>query len=166
MTAPIPVLRQVPAEILCTLGWVSGILHIPAHQTLDEFLALTGPSLKLTRVRVPSESDPLSFVALRRENISVIAPPLGGPMVDPTTAYGPTKTRQIACLLGDRIFRGTVEVPTGLRLSDFLRLTGPFLTVRRGMMTPYGATLQSPEAKTLEVALVNLDHVAGVSETA
>jgi hypothetical protein len=164
MTAPMPVLRQVPAEMLCSLGWLYGTLHIPAHQSLDEFLALAGRSIKLTTVRVPGEHEPLSFLALRRESISLIAPPMGGPIVG--TAYGPTKPREIACLLGDSILRGTVEVPAALRLSDFLRLEGPFLTVRHGMLAPYGGTLQSPRAKTLELALVNLDHVAGVSETA
>ncbi len=165
MSAPMPVLRQVPAEILCTLGWVYGTLHIPAHQGLDEFLALTGPSLKLTKVKICSEEAPLNFLALRRERISVIAPPMGGPMVD-TASYGPTKTREIACLLGEGMLRGSVEIPAALRLSDYLRLGGPFLTVRHGMLAPYGATLESPAAKTLELALVNLDHVAGVSEVA
>lgn len=164
MTAPMPVLRQVPAEILCTLGWVYGTLHMPAHQTLHEFLSLSGPSIKLTRVRVPREHEALNFLALRRQGISVIAPPMGEPTAT-TGPFGPTTTREIACLLSDEILRGSLQVPTGLRLSDYLRQEGPFLTLRRCLMAPYGATLQSPGAKTLDVALVNLEHLAGVSET-
>jgi hypothetical protein len=163
MDDPIPLFRQVPAEMLCTLGWVYGTLHIPAHQALDEFFALSGRSLRLTHVRVPCEPEPLSFLALRREGVSVIAPSTGGPIVSPRRP-GPTSPRQIACLLGDGMLRGTVEVPTGLRLSDFLRLEGPFLAVRHGLLAPYGETLHSPGAKALDVALVNLDHVAGVSD--
>ena len=164
MAAPTPLFRQVPAEMLCsTLGWVYGTLHMPAHQTLDEFLGLSGPRLKLTGVRVPGESEPLSFLALRRDGISVIAPSMGGPVTQ-SGRYGPTSTRHIACLLSEGMLRGTVEVPATMRLSDFLRLDGPFLSVRHGLLAPYGATLQSPGAKTMDVALVNLDHVAGVSE--
>lgn len=165
MNVPAPLFRQLQAELLCGLGWVYGTLHIAAHQTLDEFLALSGPLLKLTHVRVPHEPDVLGFLALRRDGISVIALPLGGPVGHPAR-YGRTSPRQIACLMGDGMIRGTVEVPVGMRLSDFLRLDGPFLPVRHGLLTPYGATLNSPQAKALEVALVNLDHVAGVSETA
>jgi hypothetical protein len=161
---PIPLLRQVPAEILCSLGWVYGTLHIPAHQTLHEFLALSGPSVKLTRVRVPGEADPVSFLALRRAGIAVIAPPMGEPLAG-TVPFGPTRTREIACFLPDSTLRGRVEVPTSLRLSDYLRQEGPLLTLRHCMLAPYGATLQSPGAKALDVALVDLDHVAAVSET-
>lgn len=164
MTGSMPVLRQVPAEILCTLGWVYGTLHMPAHQTLHEFLSLSGPSIKLTRVRIPREHEALNFLALRRQGISVIAPPMGEPTAT-TGPFGPTTTREIACLLSDEILRGSLQVPTGLRLSDYLRQEGPFLTLRRCLMAPYGATLQSPGAKTLDVALVNLEHLAGVSET-
>ena len=163
MANALPLFRQVPAELLCTLGWIYGTLHLPAHQTLDEYLALCGPSLKLTGVRVPCEPDPLGFLALRRDGISVIAPALGGPIMSPQR-HGPTSPRQIACLLGEGMLRGTLEVPTALRLSDFLRLDGPFIAVRDGMLTPYGATLQAPASKGLPVALVNLDQVAGVSE--
>jgi hypothetical protein len=165
MTSPIPLFRQIPAEILCTLGWIYGVLHAPAHQSLDEFLSLSGPFLRLTSVRMRSEAEPLKFLALRRESISVIAPPMGGPVTQ-RGRYGVTSTRHIACLLGEGMLRGTVEVPEAMRLSDFLRLDGPFLPVRHGLLAPYGATLQSEAAKAMEVALVNLDHVAGVSEVA
>ena len=163
MTSPLPLFRQIPAEILCTLGWIYGVLHAPAHQTLDEFLALAGPSLRLTGVRIPSEAESLKFLALRCDSISVITPSLGA-AVTQTGRYGVTSTRQVACLLGEGMLRGSVEVPEGMRLSDFLRLDGPFLPVRHGLLAPYGATIQSAAAKAMDVALVNLDHVAGVSE--
>ncbi|MGH7514865.1 MAG: DUF6812 domain-containing protein [Gemmatimonadales bacterium] len=163
MADPTPVLRQMPAEILCPLGWIQGTLHLPAHQSLDEYLALSGPSIKLTRARIPRESEPQQFLALRRDSISLVVPVWGGPVVA-SVAYGPTKRREIACLLPDRILRGSVEMPAALRLSDFLRLEGPFLAVRDGLVTPYGATIESPEAKTLELVLVNRDHIVGVSE--
>lgn len=163
MADPPPILRQMPADILCSLGWIQGTLHLPAHQSLDEYLALSGPSIKLTRARIPREPEPQQFVALRRDSISLVVPVMGGPVMT-SAAYGPTKQREIACLLPERILRGSVQMPAALRLSDFLRLEGPFLAVRNGLLTPYGATLDSPEARTLELALVNRDHLVGVSE--
>jgi hypothetical protein len=161
---PNPLLRQVPIELLCSLGWVYGTLHVPAHQTIYECLALSGPSVKLTRVRVSREPDPLSFLALRRQDIAVIAPPAGEPLWG-ASSYGPTRNCEIACFLTDHTLRGRVEVPVGLRLSDFLRQEGTLLALRHGMLAPSGATLQSPGAKTLDLALVDLNHVIGVAET-
>jgi hypothetical protein len=37
--------------------------------------------------------------------------------------------------------------------------------VRHGLLSAYGATLKSPDAKTLGLALINRDHIVGVSET-
>jgi hypothetical protein len=164
VAAPKPVFRQLPAEIYCTLGWIYGTFHVPPEQSLPEYLARSGASVNLTRVRIPRETEPLGFVALRRESISIIAPSLsGGPM--PAARTEGVAAREIACLLADSMVRGTVGVPLGRRLSDFLRDAGPFLTVRHAMQAPYGATLRSPDARTFETAFVNLTHVAGVSET-
>jgi hypothetical protein len=124
MADPPPILRQMPADILCSLGWIQGTLHLPAHQSLDEYLALSGPSIKLTRAHIPREPEPQQFVALRRDSISLVVPVMGGPVMT-SAAYGPTKQREIACLLPDRILRGSVQMPAALRLSDFLRLEGP-----------------------------------------
>jgi hypothetical protein len=161
---PPAVLRQSPVEILCPLGWIQGTLHVPAHQSLDEYLALSGASIKLTRVRIPREPEAQPFLALRRDSISVVAPVMGGPVLS-NVAYGPTKNREVACLLPDSVLRGIMEVPAALRLSDFLRMEGPFLAVRHGLLSAYGATLKSPDAKSLELALINRDHIVGVSET-
>lgn len=164
MADPPSVLRQVPIEILCGLGWLQGTIHVPAHQSLDEYLVLSGPSIKLTQVRIPRELESQPFLALRRETVSLVVPVMGDPFVS-SVAYGPTKNRDIACLLPDSILRGVMEVPAAFRLSDFLRVEGPFLAVRHGFLTAYGATLKSPGAKTLNLALVNRDHIIGVSET-
>jgi len=164
MADPPAILRQVPIEIFCVLGWIQGVLHVPAHQSLDEYLALSGPSIKLTRVRIPRELEPQPFLALRRDSVSLVVPVMGGPVVS-SGAYGPTKSREVACLLSDSVLRGVMEVPAALRLSDFLRMEGPFLAVRHGLLTAYGATLSSPDARTLDLALINRDHIVGVSET-
>jgi len=161
---PMPALRQVPAEIFCTLGWIYGTLHTPTHQSLLDFLTLSGASIKLTRVRVPQEPDLLGFLDLRRDSISLIAPPRDATGAA-AGAHGAVNTRDIACLFEESILRGSLEVPVGLRLSDYLRQEGPYLVLRHCMLTPFGATLNSPGAKTLDLAIVNLEQVVGVSET-
>lgn len=164
MATPTPVLRQVTVEILSTLGWLHGTLHVPVVQTLLDFFTLSSHLVTATRVRVPQESELLGFVALRRDSITLVAPTLAGPLLAVPGSHGPTTPRDVACLLDHGVLRGQLEVTVGLRLSDHLRQHGPYLVLRHCMLAPYGATLQSPESKTLEATLVNLNRVAGVSE--
>jgi len=163
MATPMPALRQVTVEILSTLGWLHGTLHIPVAQTLLDYLTLSSHLITATRVRVPHEPDLLGFVALRRDSITLIAPTLSIPLPVPTS-HGSTSPRDVACLLDHGVLRGQLDVTVNLRLSDHLRQYGPYLILRHCMVAPYGATLQSPESKTLEAAVVNLNRVAGVSE--
>jgi len=157
-----PELRKVPAELLTTLGWVSGTLHLPPHQGLIEFLALNPQLLKLTAVRIPGEVDPIPFVALRREAVILVAPALPKEHVQDVSP-GPTWAREIACLLPIGSLRGTITVPEGLRLSDHLQQQGQLLLMRHCLLAPYGATLNAPDARSLPAAVVDLRHVAGVA---
>lgn len=156
--------RLVYVEVMSTMGWLYGTLHVPADQPLVEFLAQSGPSFTLTNVRVPKEPDPVRFLALRRGAVTLVAPSVPSELVEPIHRDGSTHGRQITCFLQDGIVRGTVEVPTDLRLSDHLRREADFLVLRRSMLTSYGETLHSAATRTLSAAIINLARVAGVSE--
>jgi hypothetical protein len=154
-------LRKVAADVLTPLGWVSGTLHVPSHLPLEEHLAFGRSDLKLTGVQVPNEPDRLRFLALRRDAVLLVAPALAEeePAASPFSA-----PRQVACLLLGGILRGTLEVFTNLRLSDHLQQQGTVVTLRRCLLTPYGATAQSPGARSLPTAIVNLTGVIGIAE--
>jgi hypothetical protein len=112
-------------------------------QTLLDFFTLSSQLVTATRVRVPQEPDPLGFMALRRDSITLIAPTVAGPLLAVAGSHGPTTTRDVAFLLDDGVLRGQVEVTANLRLSDHLRQHGPYIVLRHGMLAPYGGTLQS-----------------------
>ena len=164
MAPPTPELRQVTVEILSTLGWLHGTLHVPVAQTLLDYYTLSSQLIAATRVRVPQEPDLRGFVALRRDAITLVAPTLSGPLLAVPGSHGPTVARDVACLLDHGVLRGQLEVTVNLRLSDHLRQQGPYVVLRHCMLAPYGATIQSPDSKTFEAAIVNLLRVAGVSE--
>ena len=161
--APRPRLRRVPIDALTGLGWLHGTLHVPSHLALSEFLALGSQPLKLTEVQVPHEADRLAFVALRRDALVLVAPGLAeeGEGAEPS-AY--TTDLQVACLLPMGILRGTLRVIYNLRLSDHLQHTGHLLTLHRCLLAPYGGTANSPGARGLHSAIVNLNHTLGISE--
>jgi hypothetical protein len=158
-----PDLRKVPVELLSPVGWLSGMFHVPVHQTLVEFLSLTPRQVKLTRVRIPNEPDPRPFVALQRDAITLVAPSLeDGVEARPDPGY--TALREVACLLPTGILRGSLAVLLNMRLSDHLQQQGLLLTLRRCLLTPYGQTVLSPDARALSTVIVNLNAVLGVSE--
>jgi hypothetical protein len=158
-----PELRKVPVELLCPVGWLSGMFHVPVHQTLVEFLSLTQQQVKLTRVRVPNEPGQRAFVALRRAAIILVAPSLDeGVEARPDPGY--TANREVACLLPSGILRGSLAVLLNLRLSDHLQQQGQLLTLRRCLLTPYGQTALSPDARSLSTVIVHLDQILGISE--
>jgi hypothetical protein len=128
------------------------------------FLVAPNPVLALTHVRVPKEPDPVSFMAIDREAIILVAPAFPQELAG-SVASSPSVARHVACYLPDGILRGQVEVPVGLRLSDHLRDAGEFLVVRHGMFTPYGETLQSLAARGLQGVVLRRRHAVGVAET-
>jgi hypothetical protein len=162
--APRPRLRKVPIDALTGLGWLNGTLHVPSHLALSEFLALGSHPLKLTQAQVPNEADRMTFVALRRDALVLVAPGLAeeGEGAE-GSAY--TTDLQVACLLPMGILRGTLRVIYNLRLSDHLQQTGHLLTLHRCLLAPYGGTANSPGARGLHAVIVNLNHALGISES-
>jgi hypothetical protein len=156
-----PRLRQVPADFLTPLGWLSGTLHVPEHLPLEEHLALGRHDLKLTGVTIPEEPDRLRFLALRRDAVIVVAPALADEE-EPASEF--TVARDVACLLPAGILRGTLRVFSGMRLSDHLQQQGHLVTLRHCLLAPYGATANSAGARSLATAIVNLNHAIGIAE--
>jgi hypothetical protein len=158
-----PQLRKVPIDALTGIGWLNGTLHVPAHLTLPEFLALGSHPLKLTQAQVPHEADRLAFVALRRDAVVLVAPALAEER-ESTEASNYTSDLEVACLLSIGILRGTLRVIYNLRLSDHLQQTGHILTLHQCLLAPYGGTANSPGSRGLHAAIVNLNHALGISE--
>jgi hypothetical protein len=160
---PRPQLRKVPIEVLSPMGWLSGLLHVPLHQTLVEFLSLAPRLVKLTKVRIPQESEVRPFVALQREAIILVAPSLDDSVDTPRDrAYA--ALREVACLMPAGVLRGSLAVLLNMRLSDHLQQHGPLITLRHCLLTPYGQTAKSPGARAFSTVIANLEAVLGISE--
>ncbi len=157
-----PQLRKVPVDVLTDLGWLNGTLHVPSHLALTEFLALGSHALKLTGARVPDEAERLAFVALRRDAVVLVVPGLAEEGAAEASGY--TTDLQVACLLPMGMLRGTLRVIYNLRLSDHLQQAGHLVTLNRCLLAPYGGTANSPGARGLQTAIVNLNHAMGISE--
>ena len=161
-----PPLRQVSAEVLTPVGWMTGTFRVPPQQPFLDFLTLGTLGvqiLKFTRVRVPNEPDPGPFVALRRESVILVVPTLSKDLIEAPDG-GFTRARDVACLLPAGVLRGSLDVLANIRLSDDLERRAHLIVLRRCMLAPYGRTLNDPAARALPIAIVNLSQAVGVSE--
>ena len=169
-TAPptAPLLRSVTAEVLTPVGWMNGTFRVPPHQPFLDFLLLGtvgSQVLKFTRVRVPHEAEAVPFVALRPESVILVAPSLTKELIAPEDGDAFTRAREVACLLPGSVLRGTLDVLANIRLSDDLERRSRLIVVRRCVLIPYGGGPNDPQARSLPLAIVNLCHAIGVSET-
>ncbi len=122
--------------------------------------------MKLTRVRVPNETERVPFVALRRDSILVVEPTQSDELVDTAGSGGRTSSHRVGCLLSVGILHGTLEVLVNVRVSDFLRQQPSLAVLHDCALVPYGQPPESNQARRLRVALVNLGRVTGVAEWA
>jgi len=155
-----PQLRQSTANILTDLGWFAGTFHVPVHQSLVDFLGTGIGVIKATRVRVPGEEARLPFLGIRRESILVVEPTQGDELVETAGSIGRTTTRRVGCLLPEGILTGAFEVLVNVRVSDFLRQQPGLVALSDCRLVPYGQPVDSPKARKLRVALVNLGRVS------
>lgn len=159
-----PPLRLSSVNLLTDLGWCAATLHIPTRQSLVDFLAPGNHIVKLTRVRIPNESERLPFIAVRRDAIVVVEPTQSDELVDTAGSGGRTSSHRVGCILPGGILQGTLEVLVNVRLSDFLRQQPGLAVLHDCAFAPYGLPPDSTQARKLKVAVVNLSRVTGVAE--
>ena len=157
-------LRKVSSNVLTPLGWVSGTFNVTPTQSLVDFLAPGTPVIKFTGVELPSANRAIPFVGLRRESISIIEPTLSDDLIEPAGSRGRTSPHEVVCLFPHGELRGTLEVLVNVRVSDFLLQQSSFLVLRRCIYAPYNEPDDSPRARQLLTALVNLANAIGVAE--
>jgi hypothetical protein len=159
-----PQLRQSTANILTDLGWFAGTFHVPLHQSLVDFLAGGVGVIKATRVRIPGEEARLPFVGIRRDSILVVEPTQGDELIETAGSIGRTTTRRVGCLLAEGLLTGALEVLVNVRVSDFLRQQPGLVVLSDCRLVPFGQPADSPKARKLRIALVNLGRVPGLAE--
>ncbi len=159
-----PPLRLSSVNLLTDLGWFAGTLHVPVRQSLVDFLAPGTHIVKVTRVRIPNESERLPFIAVRRDSIVLIEPTQGDELVDTPGSVGRTSSHRVGCILPMGTLQGSLDVLVNVRVSDFLRQQPGLAVLHDCVLLPYGQPPESDHARKLRIALVNLSRVTGIAE--
>ena len=159
-----PQLRKAVANILTDAGWVHGTFHVPERQSLVDYFSGGVQLLKTTRVRFPGERELVPFLALRRDAITLIEPTLDDDQIEAPGGVGHTTPHQVSVFLLAGQLHARLEVLVNVRVSDFLRQQTNLLVLRDCVLVPYGEPRDSPKARKMRVAILNVARMLGVSE--
>lgn len=156
-----PPQREIPAEILSTAGWIRGNFMLPGMRIFSEYLNHPHDFFKLKSVVLPGLENQIPFFALHRDSvIFVVVKPDNG-ILAPTERKRPA---DVSCAFVGGVISGTLNLPAGVRVSDFLHQKQNFFH-----LTDCTVFLRSPAGaneirRDIPVVIINTRRVIGVSE--
>lgn len=156
-----PPQKAVEASVFTSAGWMRGAFLVPALRIFAEYLNHQQEFLKVRNAILPGVDHPLPFFALRRDSI-IFMVPSGEDMIVSPEGRQP-RSADISCAFNSGAISGTLHLPQGVRVSDFLLQKAHFFPLFR--CTAYirsGSHLKA--TPDLQIALVNARNVIGVSE--
>lgn len=129
--------EALEARIYTRAHRIYGLIHlVPGTGTADllnaekPYLPVTGALIYAPGVHHPPKAEELKgstgFLALRKEWIQWT---VGGRPSQPRTSPALLEERRLAFLFGDYLLSGRLQVPKGVRLSDYLSQAKPFQTL-------------------------------------
>lgn len=115
-----PPLRQIPALIFTSSGWIRGQFHLPVMHGFLDFLNRMGDLLKLTDVTLPHLKMELAFFGLRRDSAIMIIPDCEEDLLSLPTITGNAETHQTSFLMATGSVTGHMTIEADIRVSDYL----------------------------------------------
>jgi hypothetical protein len=164
----------VPVRVYTTEYRIYGTVHlVPGRSTSELFNLEQHSFVPMTDVQLfsPGFGHPpeqreyrgrVPFLALNRGNVLWV---VGGRPHQPST--GATREVRVSLLFKGVLIAGTVQVPTGQRISDLLYTSREFATLTAASLYPLGADVPFSELKaraTYDFVTVNLAMVSAVVE--
>lgn len=156
-----PVQRTTSVGIFTRAGWVTGLLHISAERDLGWYLDGDDRFFRLTEVQLPAEGAPREFFAMYAEEALMVLPLENAEQFLPAPE-GSTR-KDIGCLLAEGTLFGSLDVPPGERVSDYLMSGKRFIPIRR-CRTPL-FELPPEVSEPIEMIYLNSKKIIGVTES-
>lgn len=157
-----PPLRNIPAVIFTTGGWIRGIFHVPVMHGFLEHINLSGEMLKLTKVLLPYLNLELQFFGLRRSKALLVMPDCDQALLhlpEPTADY---HVHRVSFLVEGGTVTGSLAIEEDIRVSDYLANHDQFLVLRNCRFGAHDAPVE--EESHFPVLLVNCMAVIGASD--
>lgn len=155
-------LRNIPALIFTTGGWIRGVFGVPVMHGFLEHLNLVGDMLKLTDVNLPYLNLELRFFGLRKGKALLVLPDCDVDLLNlamPTADY---HVHRVSFLLEGGTVTGSLAIEEDIRVSDYLTNHDKFVVLRNCRFGAHDSP-QEEEAH-FPVLLVNCAAMIGASD--
>ena len=149
----------LPVRIYTQIGWITGKLAIPEGSMLGAYLDHAGSHLRLVDVALPGRLHPAEFFALHRDAAALIVPETPVPAERKPGA----NRHAVSVLFEVGMLHGNLDVPGGLRMSDYLSHSTGFLPLLDCRLRYAGTAHESVEPH-YSVAYVHPSRAIGFSE--
>ncbi|HET7824782.1 MAG TPA: hypothetical protein VFK90_05595 [Anaeromyxobacter sp.] len=153
-----PPQRAVGAFILSLDHWIRATFHLAKLHAFEEHLARGRSFFSLTNVALGGGST-LEFLALRASAAHLVVPEIAERelLLQPVLGAQP---REVSCYLEHVAVHGTLELPPGVRTSDFLAHQTGFIALRACRIVPALAGRREP----IPVVFVNAAAILALAE--
>ncbi len=158
-----PPLRQIPALIFTSSGWIRGQFHVPVMHGFLDFLNRMGELLKLTDVTLPHLKRELAFFGLRRDSAIMIIPDCDEALLSLPTITGNAETHQISFLMATGSVSGHMTIEADIRVSDYLNL-GKWVVLRDCEVGSHAGPGGRSKVAAFPLLVLNTSSVIGTSD--
>jgi hypothetical protein len=136
-----------------------GRVELLRVQGLREYLDSSPGIIKLQSVQLMTRGVSVPFFAIQKSAITFIVPLQHDDHLEATT-YAETRRHLVTCWLPSGVIDGHLELPIGVRLSDYLSNHQEFVTLTNCTMR----ALSGEVVERYAVLLVNAHSLVGISE--
>ncbi|MBL0313244.1 MAG: pentapeptide repeat-containing protein [Holophagaceae bacterium] len=158
-----PPLRQIPALIFTSSGWIRGQFHLPVMHGFLDFLNRMGDLLKLTDVTLPHLKRELTFFGLRRDSAIMIIPDCEESLLSLPTITGNAETHQTSFLMATGSVTGNMTIEADIRVSDYLN-QGRWVVLRDCEVGSHAGPGGRSKVAAFPLLVLNTSCVIGTSD--
>lgn len=156
-----PPQREVEARIFSTAGWITGRFMLPAIRIFTEYLNHPHDFLKLKDTTLPGLETQIPFFALQRNSIVFMLVAQTDGILTPGERKRPA---DVSCAFNQGVISGTLNLPPGVRVSDFLIHKQHFFHLTDCTTFVRNSAGKSEVIRDQPIGIVNTRRVIGVSE--
>jgi hypothetical protein len=158
-----PPQREIDATVFTQAGWMRGHFVVPNTRRFVEFTNHPDDFFKLRDVQLPSVAGRAQFFALQRDSVVFIVPHDRSERGLMGTLSGDRVERDVSCAFESGLVSGTLYVPAGLRVSDYLIQRRRFFELFDCEYIVRGGE-HFQRSQNVPIVLVNANRIIGVSE--